>query len=408
MIRRGATGDAGVRSPIDGRRRKDLVDLLKDLVAIPSPNPPGEARPIAAYLAERLRRTTQHVDVLAPSAHPGATSVVAMLGEGRAPVITLHAHTDTVPVADDEATRWSHDPFQPWEADGRVYGKGAVDDKAPLAAMVLAFERAADRGFPGTLVLVGAADEEVGGTLGTRWLAEGGHIPESDFIVVGEQTGNRVALAHKGVLRATVTTRGRSVHATNPDRGVNAIVAMARIVAELDRYHARLRHRADPLVGSPTCNVGVIHGGSTANAVPDRCEVHLDRRMVPGEDPEDVKRELGVVVRSVDAGDAKVDVGDFLVSNWFHSELDTPLGMRFRQAVDEVHDRPLAPIGYMPGSDAKHLVGLQRGDMVVFGPGSYEVAHAPDEYVDVDELIACLDVLDRFLDGAMRTPEAAP
>jgi len=274
--------------------------------------------------------------------------------------------------------------------------------------MVLAFERAAERGIDGTLVLVGAAEEEVGGTLGTRWLADEGHLPSSDFIVVGEQTANRIALAHKGVLRATVTTAGRSVHATNPDRGVNAIGAMAKVVGALELYHAELRSREHPLVGSPTCNVGVIHGGSTANAVPDRCEIQLDRRMVPGEDPADVKHELEAVVKAVDTGEATVDVDGYLVSNWFSSSLDTDLGASFRRAVDTVHGSPTEPVGYMPGSDAKHLVGVQRGDMVVFGPGSYEVAHAPDEYVAIDELVACWSVLEAFLRTALGRREGAP
>ena len=386
--------------------KNELVDLLEDLVRIPSPNPPGDARAIAEYLARRLRASADRVDVLAPPEKPEAKSVVAVLGAGRTPVVMLHAHIDTVPVADEESTRWSGDPYRPWRADNRLYGKGAVDDKAPLAAMVVAFERAAQRGIEGTLVLVGAAEEEVGGTLGTRWLAEAGHLPNSDFIVVGEQTENRVALAHKGVLRATVTTAGRSVHATNPDRGVNAIGAMARVVSALEAYHATLRSREHPLVGSPTCNVGVIRGGSTANAVPDRCEIQLDRRMVPGEDPSDVKRELEAVVKAVEIGDATVEVDGYLVSNWFSSSLDTGLGTLFREAVDTVRGSPTEPVGYLPGSDAKHLVDVQRGDMVVFGPGSYEVAHAPNEYVDVDELEACWRVLDGFLRRALARGEA--
>src|SRR5690606_13896029 len=137
----------------------------------------------------------------------------------------------------------------------------------------------------GTLVLVAAAEEEVGGKLGTRWLAENGHLPQSDYSIVGEQTFNRVATAHKGVVRATVKAVGRSVHATNPDRGVNAITAMARAVLALEQYHRDLAQRTHPMVGVPTCNVGVIQGGSTANAVPDFCAAYLDRRMIPGEDP---------------------------------------------------------------------------------------------------------------------------
>ncbi|NLF74864.1 MAG: M20 family metallopeptidase, partial [Chloroflexi bacterium] len=287
--------------------------------------------------------------------------------------------------------------------DGRLYGKGSVDDKAPLAAMMATVLHAAahrDR-LHGTLVLVAAAEEEVGGQLGTRWLAEAGHLPECDFVVVGEQTHNRVATAHKGVLRATVRTTGRAAHATNPDRGINAISAMARVVLALEAYHRELAGRVHPMVGVPTCNVGIIQGGSTANAVPDTCVVQLDRRMIPGENPAEVQAELARVVQSIDVHPAEMSIGDFLVSNWFSSTVESDLARAFLDCVARELDDSPGPVGYLPGSDAKHLVGLTRGEMVIFGPGSYEVAHAYDEYVDLAEFEATTDILKDFVDRAL-------
>lgn len=384
----------------------DLEHLLAELVGIPSPNPPGDCRAIAEFVAERLAATGAKVETLQPPQKSEASSVVATLGSGEAPVIILHAHTDTVPVAADEERRWSTDPFLPSVIEGRLYGKGSVDDKAPLAAMMTAFAKlaAVADALCGTLVLVAAAEEETGGQLGTRWLADGGHLPDADFIIVGEQTGNRIALAHKGIMRATVTTRGHSVHATNPDRGVNAIVAMSRVILALEDYHQRLRQRSHPLAGSPTCNVGTIWGGSTANAVPDSCSVRLDRRVIPREDPETVRRELGEVVASVQIAPATAEVGDFLFSGWFDSELSTEFGQAFQIAVSAYADAD--PIGYLPGSDAKHLLERARGDMVVFGPGSYEVAHAFDEYVELSALHECEAILSSFLEAVMTAPAA--
>ena len=378
-----------------------LETLLCDLIRIPSPTPPGDTQAVAAFIAGDLSSTGAKVELLAPPQKPEAQSVVATLGQGE-PVVMLHAHLDTVPVADDERQRWTQDPFSPVVREGRLYGKGSVDDKAPLAAIMTAFKKLAGREVTGTLALVAAAEEEVGGQLGTKWLADAGHLPKADFIVVGEQTHNRIALAHKGVLRATVTVRGRSVHATNPERGVNAIMAMAKVVLALEHYHETLRERAHPLVGHPTCNVGVIQGGSTANAVPDRCTVQLDRRMVPREDPEVVKVELERVVASLDLGEATAEVHDFLFSSWFDSGLETPLGQTFRRCVDASFASPQELVGYLPGSDAKHLRGLKRGDMVIFGPGSYEVAHAFDEYVELSELAACEAILTDFLEHVLR------
>jgi succinyl-diaminopimelate desuccinylase len=378
----------------------ELIRLVKTLVEIPSPNPPGDAQAIAHYVADWLERAGASVRVLAPAEKPEAQSVIATLGSGH-PVVMVHAHLDTVPVADLERDRWTSDPFSALERDGRVYGKGSVDDKAPLAAMMMAFKKLAARDHQGTLVLVAAAEEEVGGQLGTKWLADQGHLPESDFIVVGEQTFNRVATAHKGVMRATITTSGHSVHATNPDRGINAINAMARVILALEHYHLELSKREHPLVGVPTCNVGVIQGGSTANAVADQCTIRLDRRMIPGEQPEVVQRELEQVVASLKLEPATVEVGEFLYSSWFESKLETPYGRTFLECSSKATGAPLEPIGYLPGSDAKHLMRLARGDMVIFGPGSYEVAHSFDEYVDIQELEQCEAVISSFLEKIM-------
>lgn len=378
----------------------ELTELLKTLIDIPSPNPSGDNRAISAFVGEWLRELGATVRVVAPSEKPIAESVVATIGTG-GPVVMLHAHTDTVPVGETEAAAWSSDPFSAVEREGRVYGKGSVDDKGPLAAMMIAFKKLAQAGHRGTLVLVAAAEEEVGGQLGTKWMADAGHLPQCDFIIVGEQTFNRVATAHKGVMRATIRTSGHSVHATNPDRGVNAINAMARVILALETYHQELSLRFHPLVGVPTCNVGVIQGGATANAVADQCMIRLDRRMIPGESPDEVQRELQAVVDSVSVAPAMVEVGEFLFSSWFESKLQTPFGKTFLECSSALTGTPPEPIGYLPGSDAKHLMSVVRGDMVIFGPGSYEVAHSYDEYVDVSELEMCERVISTFLAKTM-------
>ncbi|MDX2138786.1 MAG: M20 family metallopeptidase [Chloroflexota bacterium] len=382
----------------------NLIALLQALVRIPSPNPPGDTRAIAAFVADTMRAAGCDIVMHAPPDKPEAVSTIARIGSGD-PVIMLHAHIDTVPIAQDEAVRWSVDPYAGIVRDGRLYGKGSVDDKAPLAAMMIAMQQAAQQvgALRGTVVLVAAAEEEVGGRLGTRWLAESGLLPPCDFIIVGEQTDNRVAAAHKGVLRATVRTTGKSVHATSPDRGINAITAMARAVLALDGYHQSLQARIHPLVGTPGCNVGVITGGSTANAVPDSCTVYLDRRMIPGEDPAAVQRELETVIAGVNVAPAHISIGDFLVSNWFTSTVETALAQTFLACVRDGLRGDPGPIGYLPGSDAKHLTGVQRGEMIIFGPGSYEVAHAYDEYVALDELDMTAQILNDFIGRTLIT-----
>lgn len=381
----------------------DSIDLLQKLVQIPSPNPHGDTRNIADFIAEQMRAISCDVKMPAPEEKLEAVNVVATLGEG-SPVIMLHAHIDTVPIAETEAAKWSVDPYAAIVQHGALYGKGSIDDKAPLASMMLTMIDAAQQdSLNGTLILVAAAEEETGGVLGTKWLAENGHLPDCDFIIVGEQTHNKVATAHKGVMRCTVRTTGKSVHATNPNRGINAINAMARIVLALEDYHNELAKRVHPIVGFPTCNVGVIQGGSTANAVPDSCIVKIDRRMIPGEHPEVVKSELKAVVNAVDVSPAESSLDNFVFSRWFDSSLNTDLAQTFLSCVkDKLNDDP-GPIGYLPGSDAKHLMELAKGDMIIFGPGSYEVAHAFDEHVRLDDYQTTTDILLNFVKQTIYT-----
>ena len=375
----------------------DSIELLQNLVQIPSPNPPGDTCAIADFVAREMRAIGCEVRTLAPEAKPEARNTIATLGSG-APVIMLHAHIDTVPIAKNEADKWHVDPYAGVVKDGALYGKGSIDDKAPLASMMLAMMDAAkQRSLNGTLALVAAAEEEVGGQLGTKWLADEGRLPHCDFIIVGEQTANKVATAHKGVMRATVHTQGKAVHATNPNRGINAIVAMSKVIAALDAYHGELAQRIHPVVGFPTCNIGVIEGGSTANAVPDACHIKLDRRMIPREYPQAVIEELRAVVESVDVAPASVNIDSFVCSRWFDSALDTELSQTFLSCVRTALDDNPGPIGYLPGSDAKHLMDLARGDMIIFGPGSYEVAHAADEHVELSEYQKTTDILLDFL-----------
>ena len=380
--------------------RLDACALLSKLITIPSPNPSGNTVAIAQFIGEYLSHKNVSVQILAPQVKPEAQSVIATVGSGE-PVIMLHAHIDTVPIATEEAKRWLTDPYEPTIKDGYLYGKGAVDDKACLAFMMTSFMRCAEHLTQGTLVLVAAAEEEVGGQLGTRYLAEQGYIPEADFIIVGEQTHNHIGLAHKGVMRARIQTNGKSVHATNPDRGVNAIVAMSRVIQAFEAYHAQLRQTNHALVGSPTCNIGTIRGGSTTNAVPDTCEITIDRRMIPKEDPEAVKREIKAIIDALDVAPANVQVDNFLFSSWFESDLSTPLASLMLAAMEKNYVKNLEPTGYLPGSDAKHLMTLARGDMIIFGPGSYEHAHSENECVEISEVVQAEAILDSFLTAAL-------
>lgn len=381
----------------------DVCTLLSKLIAIPSPNPRGDTQAIAHFVSQYLTSSETKIQIVAPEAKPEAQSVIATVGSGD-PVILLHAHIDTVPIAEEEKTLWKTDPYSADIRDGCLFGKGAVDDKACVAFMMNGFKECASRfsQHRGTLILVAAAEEEVGGQLGTHYLVEEGFLSEADFVIVGEQTHNRIALAHKGVMRARIQTKGKSVHATDPDRGVNAITAMSSVILALTEYHSELSQIKHDLVGNPTCNIGTIRGGSTTNAVPDTCEITIDRRMIPREDPNVVVDEIKSIISNLEISPATVSVDTFLFSSWFESELTTTLASIMLSAMKLNDVKELEPTGYLPGSDAKHLMPVARGDIVIFGPGSYKAAHSANEFVAINELVQAESVLNTFLHSAFK------
>jgi len=380
------------------QQHSPVVELLRELIRIPSPNPPGDTRAMADYCAALLERAGFETMVVAPDGR--AWSTIGVAGTESGPSLLFHAHIDTVPLGQNAS--WRYDPFSGTIADGRIYGLGSIDDKAPLAAMLrAAVDCAAGGPLRGRLVVACAGDEEVGGQLGTRWLVDQGYVPACDFVIVGEQTHNRVAIAHKGVLRAAVHVRGRTAHATDPARGRNAINGMAQLILDLERYGSEvLAQRSHPLVGAPSINVGVINGGVSANVVADACTIKLDRRMVPGEDPGEVRAELEAIVAARGRADPEREyaLDSFLVSPWFESRGDDRYTQRLLELCAAETGAPAEPVGYLPGSDAKHLLGVARRGMVVFGPGSYEQAHAVDEYTEAGELEQTYRILARFAD----------
>ena len=208
-----------------------------------------------------------------------------------------------------------------------------------------------------------------------------------------------MATAHTGVLRAAFHVAGRTSHATDPWRGRNAINGMAHLILDLERYQTEvLERRPHPLLGPASINVGVIEGGVSANVVADACTIRVDRRMVPGEDPQAVIAELQEIValRQVADPERAYSVDSFLISNWFQSDAENDLIRRFMQLCSADTGAPADPVGYLPGSDAKHLVDVARRGMVVFGPGTYQVAHSTDEYVLIDGLATTCRILTRF------------
>ena len=370
-------------------RPETVIGLLERLVAVPSVNPvlvpggAGEAE-IARVLAETCRALGLEVTV--EDALPGRPNVVAVL-RGRDPrrgrSLLLNGHTDTVGAAGMET------PFSPARRGERLYGRGAYDMKAGLAAMVGAV--AALRETPlGDVILTFVADEEYL-SAGTEAVVRG---RRTDAAIVTEPTGMRICLAHKGFVWARIRTEGRAAHGSDPVTGVDAIAHMGRVLAAIDRLdHEVLPRSEHPLVGRPSVHASLIEGGEGLSTYPPTCTMDLERRTLPGETVEAVRAELSGIVDGLRAADPAFRATVEIMGSRPGLEVgrDAPIVQTLGRSCRRVTGESPAYIGVAYWCDAAILA--QHGTpAVVFGP-SGEGAHAAVEYVDLPSAVACAQVL---------------
>lgn len=370
------------------------AELLRQLVALPSVNPAltddpalrGELRIVdwlEPWFAARGFRTERVGQT------PGRPNLLARFGAA-APKRTLlfESHLDTVGVAG-----FAGDPFALREANGRLYGRGACDTKGPLAAFLAALdaETLAALATSGTqIVWLGAIGEETGNLGAEEAIAAG---LRADECVVLEPTDLRVVHAHKGACWFTVATRGRAAHGSDPARGDNAIRKMPAVWNVLDEATAAAAEtRCDPALGRPTVSVGTIRGGTGTNVVPDRCEIQVDRRLMPGESAADVLADLR---RRLDAIPGGVEIELMKEGLPFRTDPEAPLVRRFCAALEAAGVPPVRE-GAAWCSDAGPLA-LACGETIVWGPGAIAQAHTTDEFIETEALATAADVLRRFL-----------
>jgi acetylornithine deacetylase len=389
----------------------ELIETLAELVAIPSVNPMGgtdagsefgEAR-LTDYLESWFRRLGlphRRQQVL-----PGRENLIARL-DGDVPsdrggrLLLLGVHQDTVPVGG-----MTIEPWRPVVRDGRLYGRGACDDKAGMAVMLAVIARLAEErptGMP-TIVMACTVNEEYGFS-GARCLAElleGGPdeiIPcRPHAAVIAEPTDLNVVVAHKGVVRWRCHARGRAGHSAQPEAGENAIYRMARALLAIERYQREVvgTLRSHPLCGPATLSVGTIRGGISVNTIPARCTIEIDRRLPPGEDPRDAYRHLvDHLAERVDLGSVLQHDPPYMQGLALSDEENGRLADRLAEIATDVTGE-CRRVGVPYATDAAFIAATGI-PTVVFGPGSIEQAHTGDEWVALDQVEQAAEILYRF------------
>jgi succinyl-diaminopimelate desuccinylase len=373
---------------------KRADELLCELIAAPSVNPaflpPGNKYGGEAAVAELLahRAAKAGFDVQWQPVQANRSNLLVSMrpaGEVKQRIL-LAPHLDTV--GGDELPG---DLFTPRRKDGRIHGRGACDTKGSVAIMFTAMcELAASPQRPRQteIILVGLVDEEHG-QLGSRALVKMGF--KADLAIVGEPTRLRVVTAHKGALWLRLITRGKAAHGARPELGRNAVHDMARIVEALETDYARqLQRHRHPLLGCATINVGSIHGGRQPNIVPDRCEITIDRRTLPGETDAQVLTEIRSLLRKqrVRAQFQRLHAGS---CRSVETDSKLPLVRQFFEATGQK-----TPAGADFFSDAG-VLSAGGIPAVLFGPGDIAQAHTPDEWIREEQLERGKTLLLRFL-----------
>lgn len=360
-----------------------VLNLLKELIAANSENPPGHEAEVAIVLRDHMDAHGISCRSVGPAKRP---NLIFSSHDGQKGDIVMHGHMDTVPIGPLE--NWTHDPFSSEIVDGRLYGRGACDMKGPVAALAETLILYTEEHHPKPLVVLATSDEE-SGCSGAEEVAESGLLSGISFGVCAEPTSLQVLVGEKGMFWSKVVAIGKSAHGSRPEEGVNAIQACIDAIRVLTEEE--FPYDAHGLLGNPTMNIGVIEGGIKINVVPDKCEAQLDMRIVKGQDPDSLLKAMNDSLESAGLSD-RVQVEYVHGKPAVLTPVDSKIVTLVRNTVERVTGVTPTLSTATYGTDCSVLqpkVGIQH---VICGPGSIEQAHQPDEYISLNELYQSVDV----------------
>jgi acetylornithine deacetylase/succinyl-diaminopimelate desuccinylase-like protein len=365
----------------------DVVALTSDLVAIDSVNPSlvaggaGEGS-IAAFVAAWAHAAGLEAEVLEEV--PGRPSVIVRArGRGGGRTLLLCGHLDTVGV------EGMSDPHAPRLDGDRLYGRGAYDMKAGLAAALLACREAAAAGLAGDVVVAAVADEEHA-SIGVQ---EALRAVSADAAIVTEPTELELIVAHKGFVWAQIEVAGRAAHGSRPHLGVDAIVKAGPILTALGALDGALGDRSDSLLGRGSVHASLIEGGNDLASYPARCVLGLERRTLPGETAADVEAELEALLEACRGADPGLEAQQrtLLVREPFQVEHDAEVVQAVAAAAADVLPAAPAIAGASYWADSAFIAAAGI-PTVLFG-ASGEGAHAVEEWVSVADTVAVTRVV---------------
>ena len=408
-------------------KRDDLIALTQDLIRIPTLNPPGQDyRAICEYLDRRLKAHGFDTQLIRAFGTPGDSekyprwNIIARRdgtrpGEG----VHFNSHTDVVEVG----AGWTFDPFAATLHEGKIYGRGACDMKGGLATSIIAAEAFIETypDFAGAIEISGTADEESGGYGGVAYLAEQGFFSPTrvQHVIIPEPLNkDRICLGHRGGWWAEIETKGEIAHGSMPFLGDCAVRHMGAVLGEFeDKLFPAMaaRHTDMPVVPDgarqSTMNINSIHGGQKeqdddftglpAHCVPDSCRIVIDRRFLVEEPIDQVRGEVTALLEGLrdTRADFEYELTEINTVLPSMTDRDAPVVITVADAIQSVMGKPPEYVA-SPGSyDQKHIDRIGKlKNCIAYGPGELELAHKPDEWVGVEDMIDSAKVMGAALE----------
>lgn len=407
-------------------KKESMIELTQDLIKIPTLNPPGENyREICEYLDTRLSRAGFATELIRAKDAPGDSDkyprwniVARREGQKDGECVHFNSHTDVVEIG----SGWTFDPFGGKYSDGKIYGRGACDMKGGLAASIIAVEAFLEifPTFNGAIEISGTADEETGGYGGVAYLAKKGFFSPTrvQHVIIPEPLNkDRICLGHRGGWWAEIETFGEIAHGAMPFAGDCAVRHMGEVLNEFEKtLYPALKQRVTKMPVIPegaknsTMNINSIHGGQVepdpetnalpSHCVPDSCRIIIDRRFLIEENVEEVKGEVESILENIKSRRPNFEYEVTELNRVIPSmtDKDAPIVKSIAASVEKVIGKKAEYVA-SPGSyDQKHIdrIGTLK-NCIAYGPGILDLAHKPDEFVAVADMIDSAKVMGNSL-----------
>lgn len=375
----------------DSKTLRERLDRVVSLRSISSSNPAIDTsnKSIIDYLASQFEALGFSCEIIPSDSTGNKFNLIASIGTGPGGLV-LAGHTDTVPLNEE---LWTVDPFHATEKDGKIYGLGITDMKGFFPLIMAAVKPLLDSKFKQPLIVLATSDEETS-MQGARTLAELGR-PKARSAVIGEPTGLQPVRAHKGIMMESIRLLGQSGHSSDPSLGRNALDAMHGVISDLMIYREELKARyTSPLfdIPHPTLNLGCIHGGDNPNRICGSCELEFDVRLMPGMHIDTVREEIRQrIVTLMKPFGIAVEITPLFagVPAFFANE-----NSKLIKLAEELSGNQAISVAF--GTEGPFLQQLGM-DTIVMGPGNIDQAHQPDEYMSLDMIDPCLDLLSKLI-----------